>query len=230
MEKLQLREKLIFEALEKIEQFNFVIIGGYAVNTYAIPRFSVDCDIVLEDYGETRRIEEELTNNGYKKQITSKLELSYHGDFTRYEKNIMKDIDASFDILIKSVFDRDTKVKFDAKWIFENSNIIFLKGKTIIEKIKARVINIDALIVMKFISCRESDIRDVFMLIPKCINSKWIKEEINKRYDFNDRFKKIKNKITSKEFKNNLQGVYGKIDETTFERYKKALLDMNNFK
>ena len=49
MEKLQLREKEIFETLKKICKFKFVVIGGYAVNPYTIPRFSVDCDIVIKD-------------------------------------------------------------------------------------------------------------------------------------------------------------------------------------
>ena len=46
MEKLQLREKEIFETLKRINGIKFVVIGGYAVNPYTIPRFSVDCDLV----------------------------------------------------------------------------------------------------------------------------------------------------------------------------------------
>ena len=81
---------------------------------------------------------------------------------------------------------------------------------------------------MKFISCRETDIRDLFMLMPKAKNLRWIKNEIIKRYNFFDRFKKIKDKIISKDFKDNLQGVYGKIDDATFENYKKTLLNIEN--
>ena len=43
----QLREKEIFETLRKLKDRNFVLIGGYAVNAYTLPRFSVDCDIVI---------------------------------------------------------------------------------------------------------------------------------------------------------------------------------------
>ena len=49
---LQLREKEIFETLKKMNNFKFVIIGGYAVNAYTLPRFSVDCDIVIKDKEE----------------------------------------------------------------------------------------------------------------------------------------------------------------------------------
>src|SRR3989344_9390714 len=227
MEKLQLREKEIFDTLKKIKKFEFVIIGGYAVNPYTIPRFSVDCNIVLKSDSELKKMTRELENDGYSKKEMIKTDLPYHGHFTRYEKNIQEDINASFDLLINNVYDRETKANFDAEWIFKNSSMILLKGKTIYERLKTRVINIDALIAMKFVSCRESDIMDVFMLNPMCNNLKWIKDEINKRYDFNERFNKIKDKITSLDFKDNLQGVYGKIDNKTFERSKKALLKIN---
>lgn len=226
MEKLQIREKEIFETLKKLKNIEFVIIGGYAVNPYTIPRFSVDCDVVLKDENELKKLSKSLEENGYIKKPTPKVDLPYHGDFIRYEKDVIENIDASFDILFKEVFGRNNKVSFNADWIFENSSLILLKGKTITDKIKLRVINIDALIVMKFISCRETDIRDIFMLTSKAKDPKWIKDEIIKRYNFDEKFKKIKDKITSKDFKNNLQGVYGKIDDITFERYKKALLNL----
>lgn len=226
MEKLQLREKEIFETLKKLRNIKFVIIGGYAVNPYTIPRFSVDCDLVLKDEKELKKLSKKLEENNYKKVPTPKVDLPYHGDFIRYEKNIAKNIDSSFDILFKEVFGRDNKVSFHAEWIFKNSSSILLKGKTITEKVKLNVVNVNALIVMKFISCRETDIRDVFVLITKAGDLKWIKNEIIKRYDFNDRFKRIKDKITSENFRNNLQGVYGKVDDKTFERYKKVLLEI----
>ena len=79
---------------------------------------------------------------------------------------------------------------------------------------------------MKFISCRHPDVRDVFMLMPQAKDLKWIKEEISKRYDFRDRFEKIKDQITSTHFKDNLQGVYGYIDMNVFEKHKKAVLEL----
>ena len=57
MEQLQLREKEIFETLKKIKKSRFVVIGGYAVNTYTLPRFSIDCDIVVKDHKELKKIE-----------------------------------------------------------------------------------------------------------------------------------------------------------------------------
>ncbi len=226
MEKLQLREKEIFETLKEISKFKFTVIGGYAVNPYTIPRFSVDCDIVIKDKEELNKITKELDKNNYKKINIDKIDLPYQKYFLRYEKNIEKNISASFDILVSEVYDRGTKVSFDANWIFDNSKLIFLKGKTINKKLKIRTINIDALIVMKFISCRESDIRDIFMLAEKCNNMKWVKDEVSKRYNFSERFNKIKEKIISNDFRNNIQGVYGRVDDKTFEKYKKSVLNI----
>lgn len=224
MELLQLREKEIFETLKKIKKFKFVVIGGYAANAYTLPRFSVDCDIVTNNEIEAKKIGKELEDINYTKKEAKNL--LYKGQFLRYEKELDNNFKVNIDILIEHIFDRQTGTIFNAKWIFKNSDLRFLKGKTISEKLKLRIINQNALIVMKFISCRATDIRDVFMLILHVKDTKWVKEEINKRYDFKNRFTKIKEKIISPKFKDNLQGVYGYIDNKIFEKHKKALLDL----
>ena len=107
MEQLQLREKEIFETLKKIKKSNFVVIGGYAVNAYTLPRFSADCDIVIKNRKELEEIEEALLELGYvKNQVLehareSKLqdsrhrkeknysdEVPYEGNFERFEKEL----------------------------------------------------------------------------------------------------------------------------------------------
>jgi len=224
---LELREKEIFETLKRMSKFKFVIIGGYAVSAYTLPRFSVDCDIVVKDKEELKEIEEVLVNFGYIKEENNKDKTSYYGAFLRLEKDLGDNIKVSIDILIKEVLDRQTNATFSAEWIFDNSKIKILRGKTITEELKLRIINLDALFVLKFVSCRLTDIRDIFMLAPNIKNKKWIKEEILKKYDFNKLFIKIKDKITSKQFKDNLQGVYGIIDEKIFEKHKKAILELD---
>lgn len=223
---LQLREKEIFETLKKMERFKFVIIGGYAVNAYALPRFSVDCDIVVKDKAELKEIEKVLVNFGYVKEEYNKEKTSYYGDFLRLEKDMGDNIKVSIDILINEVLDRQTNAAFSADWVFNNSEIEILKGKTITEELKLRIINLDALFVLKFVSCRLTDIRDIFMLAPNIKNKKWVKEEISKKYDFDKLFLKIKEKVISKQFKDNLQGVYGVINDKVFEKHKKAILDL----
>ena len=86
---MQLREKEIFNTLEKLEG-KFVVIGGYAVNPYTLPRFSKDCDIVVRDVSTGKKIEKQLLNMGYYKVATKEPDIPYYGDFDRYEKKYRK--------------------------------------------------------------------------------------------------------------------------------------------
>ncbi len=219
-----IRENEIFKTLKELRHLNFVIIGGYAVNAYTLPRFSVDCDLVIKDENELEKIEKILLNIGYKKEKLPK-EAQYFGSFCRYEKKLDNNFTLSMDILIGYVTDRMTKSSFHADWIFKNSILKKLIGKTITEELKVRIVNIDALLVMKIISCRATDIRDVFMMFPNANDKEWIKSEIQLRFDFNNRITLIIDKISSKQFKDGLSGVFGNIDPKVFEKHKKVLLD-----
>ena len=101
-----------------------------------------------------------------------------------------------------------------------------MKGKTIAEELKLQIIDIDALLIMKIISCRTTDIRDVFMMLPNAEDKEWIISEIEKRYDFNNRIKIVADKVNSKQFKDGLSGVYGYFDEKVFEKHKKAIAEL----
>src|SRR3989344_118072 len=187
MEQLQLREKEIFETLKKIKKSKFVVIGGYAINAYTLPRFSVDCDIVIKNRKELEKITKALLELGYHKEKNYSDEVSYGGNFERYEKDLESNFKVSIDILIGEVFDRQTKAKFSADWVFGNSSLRNLQGKTISEQLKLRIINVDALFVMKLISCRQTDIRDIFLLINSVKDTKWVKNEVSERCDFKER-------------------------------------------
>ena len=226
MENLQLREKEIFETLKKIKKSNFVVIGGYAVNAYTLPRFSVDCDIVIKNRKELEKIEEALLELGYRKEKNYSDEVPYDGNFERFEKELDKNFKVSMDILIGEVLDRQTKVKFSSDWIFDNSSLRNLQGKTISEQLKIRIINADALFTMKLISCRQTDIRDIFFLINSIKNKKIVEKEVSKRYDIKNRLSKVLSKINSKQFKDELQGVFGMIDDKVFERNKKMIMEL----
>lgn len=228
MEQLQLREKEIFETLKRIKKNKFVVIGGYAVNVYTLPRFSVDCDIVIKDRKELEKIEEALLELGYHKVKDYSDEVPYGGGFERYEKELGHNFKVSMDILIGEVLDRQTKAKFSADWVFDNSSLKNLQGKTINEQFKLRIVNADALFTMKIISCRQTDIRDIFLLINSVKDKKWTKKEISERYDLNDRLSKALIKINSNQFKDELQGVFGIIDNSVFERNKKMILALGN--
>jgi len=226
MDLLQLREKEIFETLKKIRKYTFVIISGYAVNAYVLPRFSVDCDIVIKDRKELENIQEILVKMGYYK-VKNDSGVSYDGKFERYQKEIRQNFKVSMDILIGEVSDRETKSIFSAGWVFDNAMMRTLRGKTISEELKVRIVNSDALFVMKLSSCRATDIRDIFLLINLVKNKEWITKEVSERYDVKERLAKALKEITSKQFKDGLQGVFGFIDNKIFEKHKKMMLELN---
>jgi len=229
MDQLQLREKEIFETLKKIKNCNFVVIGGYAVNTYTLPRFSVDCDIVIKNREELENIKESLLELGYN-QEKDYFNTSYEGNFERFEKEIETNLKVSIDILIKEVMDRQTGVRFSANWIFDNSALRNLQGKTVNEQLKVRIINVDALFIMKTISCRQTDIRDIFLLVTLIKDKKAVTQEISKRYNLKDRLDKALDKINSKKFKDELQGVFGKVDDKVFEKNRKIIEELGKSK
>ena len=162
---------------------------------------------------------------GYQK-VNNSNEIPYNGNFERYEKKIQHNFRVSMDILIEEVVDRQTNAKLSAEWIFDNSTIRSLKGKTISEELKIRIINSDALFVMKMLSCRLTDIRDLFLLISFIQDAIWIKKEVAARYNFKERLEKVIKEITSKQFKDGLQGVFGLIDNRVFEKNKKRIIDL----
>ncbi|MBS3136277.1 nucleotidyl transferase AbiEii/AbiGii toxin family protein [Candidatus Woesearchaeota archaeon] len=226
MEQLQLREKEIFETLKKIRRAEFVVIGGYAVNAYTLPRFSVDCDLVIKNHKELDVIEKSLLGLGYHQEKDISAESTYGGIFERYEKGIKSNFKVSADILIGKVLDRETRATFSASWVFDNSALRNLQGKTISENIKLRIINADALFTMKLISCRNTDIRDIFLLISHVLDKEWIKNEVADRCDLKDRLSKVQNKISSKQFKDELQGVFGRVDDKIFSRNKESISEL----
>ena len=218
-----IREEEIFKAIKWLKDYEFVLIGGYAVNAYTLPRFSVDCDIVIKNRKELNKIEKSLTEADYHEEKNYSNEIPYKGNFKRYEKELGNNFKVNIDILIEEILDRQTNAKLSAEWIFENSNLKNLQGKTISEQLKLKIINADALVAMKLISCRQTDIRDIFLLVSSVKNKEWIKKEVLKRYNLKDRLVKVLSKINSKQFKDELQGVFGMVDNKLFERNKKLI-------
>ena len=223
---LELREKEILRILEKLKILNFALIGGYAINAYARPRFSVDCDLVVLNKEDAEQIKKMLIQEGYEeKEINPNI--PYSGEFLCLAKKI-EDYTIPFDIMIGSVIDRDTKLKFPAEWVFKNSKIRTLSGKANPVDIELRIADPEILIIMKLAASRKSDLRDVFMLFERDINTEFILSELEK-HRLQNKLIKFREYTSSKEFKDNLQGVFGKVDDKAFDKIigKIKKLEMN---
>lgn len=225
MELFTKREKEIFDTLKSIKYSEFVIVGGYAVNAYTLPRFSTDCDLVVKDEKEAGKIGTELMKIGYSEDSET-TGIPYTGSFKRYVKKISKGIRVSMDLLIEKVIDRQTGATFTAQWVFDNSDRRKLPGKTISEDMVLRIIDLDALFVMKAICGRNTDIRDVFMMVSDIKDREWVTKEIRQRHDLNGCLSKIEEKVSSAEFRDGLQGVFSKIPDKTFEKQKAMISEL----
>lgn len=224
MHLLSLRETDVFNALRQIGEKDFVLIGGYAVNAYSLPSFSIDCDIVVRSEKDALKIVEVLERLGYRLAEKNQSGGAYGGLFIRMDKNLENKFKVSFDILVGEVFDRQSGASFSADWVFLHAQKNRLHGKTIPDAIDLKIIALEALLVMKLISARKSDLRDVFMLLPKARQTDFVKKEIREKTGFETVAKKASETILSKNFKNNLQGVFGYLDDKLYQKH------LNSFK
>ncbi len=207
------REKFLFSALKQISgKADFVVIGGYAINAYVLPRFSIDCDIVVRNQKNSRQIVQLLEKLGFTEHASGKL--PYTGEFVAMAS---KEPQATLDILSESVEDRLSGTIFPAEMIFENSSkrAIFGKGSPI--QIKCRVVDPELLFLMKACPARSTDIRDLFMLSAIKLDTEKMRKmakQINAKIDAG----KIISKISPKGFLNALQGVHGKLPAEQYEK------------
>jgi hypothetical protein len=197
------REKEILKILEKLGKMDFILVGGYAVSSLAMHRFSVDCDLVVSnDLGKVKSI---LAKEGYTLQYKKDgFDTVYGGRFENYTKKT-NNVSVCVDLLIKSIVSRGT----NASWSFE-----YIKKHSIVSKIgmppiACTVPERELLIAMKLHSGRKTDIRDIIMLLEGCDLEKMAKHI--KRGDMKMLLGKIDSIIESLDDENlvdSLKGVF----------------------
>ncbi len=213
---MQDREKIVLDTLEKVPKDNVVLIGGYAVNAYVPPRFSIDCDLVV--LGGVERVEKALKEDGFSK--TESGDVPY-GNYARYEKN-----GASFDLLVNSVLDRETGIAFDAEMFEEHSKKRNAVGRATPVRIEMIIADPELLFAMKFVTGRRQDVRDLFMLSAENLDWKLVTgiiEEKCGRPLIKKRTDMIKRSIRLKTYRDSLQGPYGRLPDERFETCRRRL-------
>jgi hypothetical protein len=224
------REEAVLETLDSLPRENLILIGGYAVNAYVPPRFSIDCYLVVVGKGEA--VEALLQNQGFKKiKAQSRDPVSYDG-YTRYKRGIEK---IAFDLLFGSVLDRQTGISFEAKLFEKLSARRTTLGRISTTRITMKIANPELLVAMKFVSGRKQDVRDLFMLLGTRLDSKEIHELILKKCSPELIAKRItefrKIVVDSSEYRDSLQGPYGKMPDETFnsliEKFRNFLNDFS---
>lgn len=213
------REGAVFEALARLPKAGLVLIGGYAVNAYVPPRFSIDCDVVV--LGSTKEVEEALRKDGFMEAESGD---TPHGRYVRYEK---REEGVSFDLLVNSVLDRGTNVVFEASLFEKYSAERMTTGRSVSLRTTMRIADPELLFVMKFVTGRRQDVRDIFMLASTPLNWDMVEHlALTKcgRGIVKERSEMIRRSISSSEYRDSLQGPYGKIPDDRFEMCRSGLL------
>lgn len=213
------REKAVLDTLAKVPRQQVVLVGGYAVNVYVPPRFSIDCDLVV--LAGLSKLEAALAKEGYAK--AEKGEIPY-GSYVRYVNQAKG---ASFDLLVNAVLDRNTGISFERALFEKHSRKRTTLGRINPIRIELRVADPELLFGMKFVTGRRQDVRDLFMLagteldwdvVERIVRDKCQPELCAKRAD------EIRRSVSAKTYRPSLQGAFGKIPDERFEACKAGLL------
>jgi len=217
---LEAREALILEALRSMPE-DVVLIGGYAVNAFVPPRFSIDCDLVVFD--KIPEITKIMKDKGFTETERGD---EPNGEYIRF---VRKGNKISFDLMLNSVLDRETGVVFEGDLFKRYSRVRTTTGRTNPTLISMRIADPELLFAMKFVSARRQDVRDVFMLSGADVNWNLIKEIIEKKCTkelIRKRANSIKTRVNGAGYRDSLQGAFGKIPD---KRYENCIKNLNNF-
>ena len=182
------------------QEFDFIVVGGYAISTYK-KRFSIDLDLIIKEE-DIKKFEKLLEKDRYFLHYEKNISLLYGENFKRYMKK-MRNLPVDVDLLINGLVSRTT----DATWSFDYVKSNSAKRK--LNNLEFLTPKKELLIAMKFHSGRLSDIRDIVALMPCNI------EELKKHLWKGD-IKKLKQTMKKQasfldkpQFNDSFKGIFG---------------------
>lgn len=218
MIQLHEREKAVLETLQKAPKQDIVLVGGYAINAYVPPRFSIDCDLVV--LGDPSKVEKLLKDQGFVKADAGNVP---SGSYIRY---VRKKEGVSFDLLVHSVHDRQSGVTFHAALFEKHSKTRSTVGRVNPIRIVMRIADPELLFAMKFVAGRRQDVRDLFMLAGEELDWNVVGGILRQKCEadlIEKRTNAIRKGFEAANYRPSLQGAYGKMPDQKFETCKTRL-------
>ena len=216
---LQQREQAILQTLADLPRDELVLIGGYAVNVYVPPRFSVDCDLVV--LGDVEALVPILEGAGFVRAAQG------HVPYGSYVRFVDPTRGASFDLLVDSVLDRQTGIRFGRELFQRHAGLRTTIGRASPTRIELRVADPELLFAMKFVVGRRQDIRDLFMLAGAELSWEVIDGILRRQCPvelIERRAREIRTSVGAPTYRASLEGAFGKIPDERFATCRERLL------
>src|SRR3989344_9369780 len=114
------REQEIMKILNLLleKEFDFIVVGGYAISTYK-KRFSIDLDVVVKAE-DLEKFEKILQKEGYVLHYEKEIALMYGENFKRFMKKL-NNLPVNIDLLINGLVSRTTDATWGLDYVKRNS-------------------------------------------------------------------------------------------------------------
>ncbi len=208
------RERLCFDFLNSLNDLKYVLVGGYAVSSFNLPRFSVDLDIVIPET-EMVSIKTLLESKGFSKtEQLSGFDNVYSGRFERY--SVLTALPVSVDLLVNSIRSRQTNFSYSFDYLFNNSELREVRGLGQTIKSQNIVADREMLLALKINSMRTTDQRDIIVLCYDLPDVEKVFKHIKNcnREIILSHLSEISKTLTNPKNKDSIKGVFSIDDKT----------------
>lgn len=212
------RERACFDLLREVSGYDVVLIGGYAVSAYGLPRFSVDLDLVVEA-SELPGIHATLRGRGFAPLRRWDGGGVFASRSERWTPGVGRPA-VAVDLFIGGVADRVSGITRPFGELRQASSRRTIRGLDPASVADALVPNRETLLALKLQVGRLVDLRDIAVLAGGPFDKAALAAFLSPvpRDLLATHAQRLLSAIETREFRNSLKGVY-MLDDRSFERF-----------
>ncbi len=198
------RERRCIELLQKMAGIRLVLIGGYAVSSYGLPRFSVDLDIVIRTT-DAESIRVLLRQEELERDVDVKGVVPSRVSFERWSDGLV-----SVDLLLDGVFDRRSGAIFPIEIVETGTSSRLVTGRGATINASATVAAPETLVILKLCAGRLVDLRDIAILSRLSLSPEKLKHlsSVAPRDAMLQATERLERALLTREFKDSLKGEF----------------------